>query len=77
MAGIATWRSPVFVSQGDDDRNVPFDQGVELVNALQARGIAVTTSAVPNELHEFTTYANESSRFAQSAEFLERALGAR
>ena len=70
MASLDRWRSPVYLSQGDDDRNVPFDQGVELANALEARGIDVTTSAVPDELHEYAVYAHELERFTETANFL-------
>jgi dipeptidyl aminopeptidase/acylaminoacyl peptidase len=70
MASVATWRSPVYLSQGDDDRNVAFAQGVELANALEARGATVVTSAVPDELHEYAVYAHELARFTQTANFL-------
>ncbi|MBV8435675.1 MAG: S9 family peptidase, partial [Candidatus Eremiobacteraeota bacterium] len=30
VASLSTWRSPVLISQGDDDRNVPFAEGVDL-----------------------------------------------
>ncbi len=35
MSSIATWRSPVLLIQGDDDRNVPFSQTVSLARALR------------------------------------------
>ena len=37
-ADVATWRSPVLLIQGDDDRNVRFDQTVDLSRRLDARG---------------------------------------
>ena len=77
MASLDRWRSPVYLSQGDDDRNVPFDQGVELANALEARGIDVTTSAVPDELHEYAVYAHELERFTETANFLIARLATR
>jgi dipeptidyl aminopeptidase/acylaminoacyl peptidase len=74
MASLDTWRSPVYLSQGDDDRNVAFSQGVELANGLEARGIPVTTSVVPDELHEYAAYAHELARFTETANFLVRTL---
>ena len=39
MAYISTWRSPVLLIQGDDDRNVPFLQTVTLARALRKQGV--------------------------------------
>ena len=38
---LDTWTSPVFIEQGDDDRNVPFSQSVDLATKLRARGVTV------------------------------------
>ena len=38
-AHIDTWKSPVFLVQGDDDRNVDFSQMVGLVELLRAHGV--------------------------------------
>jgi hypothetical protein len=35
MSRVATWRSPVLLIHGDDDRNVPFAETVQLVEALR------------------------------------------
>jgi dipeptidyl aminopeptidase/acylaminoacyl peptidase len=34
---IATWRSPVLLVHGDDDRNVPIQQTTDLVKKLRAQ----------------------------------------
>ncbi len=70
LASLATWRSPVYLDQGDDDRNVPFSQNVTLATLLQARGVDVTLHSVPGELHEYTRYENELDRFQRTADFL-------
>jgi dipeptidyl aminopeptidase/acylaminoacyl peptidase len=75
IASLRTWRSPVYLSQGDDDRNVPFSQGVELANELEVRGVDVRTSVVPDELHEFTVYAHNLARFTETVDFLTAHLG--
>jgi dipeptidyl aminopeptidase/acylaminoacyl peptidase len=36
---IATWRCPVLVIHGDDDRNVPFQQTTDLVEKLRAQNV--------------------------------------
>ncbi len=43
VASLNTWRSPVLVSQDDDDRNVPFAQGVDIVTRLRDRGVQGAT----------------------------------
>jgi dipeptidyl aminopeptidase/acylaminoacyl peptidase len=70
IAAIATWRSPVLLDAGDDDRNVPFSQTVTLAGLLQARGVDVTLHTAPDELHEYTVYAHELDRFTRTANFL-------
>ncbi len=52
VASIDTWRSPVFLSQGDDDRNVAFSQGLDLAQRLRAKGVEVEQLVIPNETHE-------------------------
>ena len=52
-ADIAKWRSPVLLIQGDDDRNVPFDQTVELANRLEQQGVPFEELVLPNEIHGF------------------------
>lgn len=76
-ASIAKWRSPVYVSQSDDDRNVPFNQSIDLVTRLRSLGVDVTESAVPNDTHAYILYANELARFNETADFLSARLGAR
>jgi dipeptidyl aminopeptidase/acylaminoacyl peptidase len=70
IGSIDTWKSPVYLDAGDDDRNVPFSQTVTLAGLLQARGNEVVLHAVPDELHEYALYAHELERFTRTAEFL-------
>jgi dipeptidyl aminopeptidase/acylaminoacyl peptidase len=35
LSSVKTWRSPVLLIHGDDDRNVPFSETVHLVEALR------------------------------------------
>jgi hypothetical protein len=37
--GVANWRSPVLPLDGDDDRNVPFQQTTDLVEKLRAQKV--------------------------------------
>ncbi len=39
MSSVDTWKSPVLLIHGDDDRNVNFGQTVMLVEALRKRHV--------------------------------------
>jgi dipeptidyl aminopeptidase/acylaminoacyl peptidase len=56
-SAIATWRSPVLLIQGDDDRNVEFHQMVDLVERLQRARVPFEEIVIPNEIHGFLRYA--------------------
>jgi dipeptidyl aminopeptidase/acylaminoacyl peptidase len=57
-SAISTWRSPVLLIQGDDDRNVEFHQMVDLVQRLRLAGVAFDEIVIPNEIHGFLRYAS-------------------
>jgi dipeptidyl aminopeptidase/acylaminoacyl peptidase len=76
VADVDKWRSPVFMSQGDDDRNVAFSQGVDLATRLRARGVEVVELVFPNETHENLTYAHMLELYSDSSAWLLRKLGA-
>ena len=73
-ATLDRWRSPVFLSQGDDDRNVAFSQGVDLATRLRDRNVHVETMVFPNETHENQVWADMVRQYQASAEFLSRML---
>ena len=52
IAAMETWKSPVFLVHGDDDRNVDFAQTVGLVQLLRARNIYYELMVIPDDLHE-------------------------
>jgi dipeptidyl aminopeptidase/acylaminoacyl peptidase len=57
-AAIATWKSPVLLIQGDDDRNVPFQQTIDLARRLDARHLPYEELVLPNEIHGFLRHAS-------------------
>ena len=58
VADVAKWTSPVLVVQGDDDRNVPFEQTVDLLQRLEKQKIAYEQLVLPNEIHDFLRHAS-------------------
>lgn len=74
LADVATWRSPVLVIHGDDDRNVPFSETVDLVEALRAQGVEVEQLVFPDEVHGFLLHRNWLAAYRAAAGFFDRRL---
>jgi dipeptidyl aminopeptidase/acylaminoacyl peptidase len=75
-ASVATWKSPVLLIQGDDDRNVPFQQTVDLERRLTEHGVPHEELVIPNEIHGFLRAASWLRVDEAVAEFLTRSLQA-
>jgi dipeptidyl aminopeptidase/acylaminoacyl peptidase len=75
IASVATWRSPVLLIHGDDDRNVPFAQTELLVDALRRQKVDFEELIFPDEIHEFLLRRDWIRAYSASAEFLGRKLG--
>jgi dipeptidyl aminopeptidase/acylaminoacyl peptidase len=73
-AGIDAWRSPVLLIQGDDDRNVPFDQTVDVARRLETHHIPFEELVIPNEIHGFLRHATWLRVDEAAADFLARSL---
>jgi dipeptidyl aminopeptidase/acylaminoacyl peptidase len=74
MASIDTWRSPVLLVHGDDDRNVPFSETVDLVEGLRARGVPFELIVYPDEVHSFTLYRRWFRTYSATADFFDKYL---
>jgi len=72
IAAIKTWRSPVLLIQGDDDRNVPFSEMVQLVEALRKQGVDAQQLVFPDEIHDFLTHARWLEAYHAAADFFDR-----
>jgi dipeptidyl aminopeptidase/acylaminoacyl peptidase len=55
-SAIKSWRSPVLLIQGDDDRNVHFHEMVDLVNRLERQHVPYEQLVLPDEIHGFLRY---------------------
>ena len=74
LSAVKTWRSPVLLIQGDDDRNVQFSQTVLLANALSAQGVEHETLIFPDEIHSFMMYKSWLAAYTAEADFFRRHL---
>ena len=74
LASIKTWRSPVLLIHGDDDRNVPFSETVHLVEALRNQGVEFEQLIFPDEIHDFLNFSDWLRAYRASADFFDRHL---
>lgn len=72
MASVDTWKSPVLLIHGDDDRNVPFPQTVMLVEALRHRNVPFEDLIIPNEIHGFLMHRHWLEAYQATADFFAR-----
>jgi dipeptidyl aminopeptidase/acylaminoacyl peptidase len=73
-AALATWKSPVLLIQGDDDRNVPFSQTVDLLQRLRAQKVHVEELIFPDEIHGFLMWKSWIRAYGATEEFFGREM---
>jgi dipeptidyl aminopeptidase/acylaminoacyl peptidase len=74
VASIDSWKSPVLLIQGDDDRNVDFHQTVDLARRLDAHQIPYEELVIPNEIHGFLRHASWLEADSATVDFLNKEL---
>jgi dipeptidyl aminopeptidase/acylaminoacyl peptidase len=74
LSSVDTWRSPVLLVHGDDDRNVSFVQSINLIAALRKRHVDVEQLVFPDEVHDFLRHDSWIRAYKASADFLQRKL---
>jgi dipeptidyl aminopeptidase/acylaminoacyl peptidase len=71
LASVKTWRSPVLLVQGDDDRNVPFAEMVRLVEALRKQGVEFQQLVFPDEIHGFLRHRTWLAAYHAASDFFD------
>jgi dipeptidyl aminopeptidase/acylaminoacyl peptidase len=74
ISSVSTWRSPVLLIHGDDDRNVPFAETVQLVEALRRYRVDFEEIVFPDEIHDFLLRRDWVRAYSAGADFLSRKL---
>ena len=74
MASVSTWRSPVLLIHGDDDRNVDFTQTVDLVAALRRQNTYFEQLIIPDEIHGFLRHGSWLRAYRAAVDFFQRKL---
>jgi dipeptidyl aminopeptidase/acylaminoacyl peptidase len=74
LARVDTWRSPVLLIHGDDDRNVSFIESINLITELRKRNVDVEQLVLPDEVHDFLRNASWVRGYKATADFFNRKL---
>jgi len=70
-SSVDHWKSPVLLIQGDDDRDVPFNQMVDLVQRLRQNHVPFQQIVWPDEIHVFLLYRHFIEGYKATAAFFE------
>ena len=75
VSSIDTWKSPVLLIHGDDDRNVRYSQTVDLARRLDAAGVRYELLVFPDEIHDFLLHRSWLAADAATVGYFERVFG--
>ena len=75
VASLGTWKSPVLLIHGDDDRNVRFSQTVDLARRLERAGVPFEELVIPDDTHHFMRHANWLRVDGATAAFFDKVFG--
>lgn len=75
VSAISTWKSPVLLIHGDDDRNVRFSQTTDLVRRLEKAGVPYEELVIPDDTHHFQRHRNQLKVNAAVVAFFDRIFG--
>jgi dipeptidyl aminopeptidase/acylaminoacyl peptidase len=71
-AWVRSWKSPVLIIQGDDDRNVRVSNSIDLVNRLAKKGVPYESMIIVDDTHEWMKWSNAVKVYAAAADFFVR-----
>jgi dipeptidyl aminopeptidase/acylaminoacyl peptidase len=72
IATVSRWKSPVLLMHGDDDRNVPFQQTIDLAQRLKAQHVEFEEIIFPDEIHDFLLWKTWIRGYKATADFFNR-----
>ena len=71
---IKNWKNPVLLIHGEDDRNVPISESVNIIEPLRKQGVHVEQLVFPDEVHGFLLHKNWLKTYNATYEFTDRIL---
>ncbi len=72
VAYINTWKSPVLIIHADDDRNVRFNESVDLINRLEKQHVPYETLMIVDDTHHWMKWDNAVNVYGAVANFFVR-----
>lgn len=72
ISWVEHWTSPVLLIHADDDRNVNFQQSIDLLNRLKANDVPVETLVIPGDTHHWLMHKNLVRVQEAAIEFLSK-----
>ena len=72
VAWLDSWKSPVLLIHGDDDRNVRFSETVDLARRLAQAGVPYEELVIPDDTHHFMRHANWVRVNQATADFFDK-----
>ena len=71
---VKGWKNPVLLIHGDDDRNVPFSESVNIAEPLRKQGVQVEQLVLPDEIHGFLLHRSWLKVYTATFEFIQRQI---
>lgn len=69
---MKTWKSPVLIIHADDDRNVQFNESVDLINRLEKQHVPYETIMIADDTHHWMKWENAVTVYGAVADFFVR-----
>lgn len=74
VSDLEKWTAPVLFVHGDDDRNVLFQQTIDLAEKLKDKNVDIEILVLPDEVHGFLRYESWTRVFEATKDFFDRKL---
>lgn len=74
VSDLSKWTAPVLFVHGDDDRNVLFQQTIDLAEKLRDKKVDIEILVLPDEVHGFLRYESWKQVFDATKDFFDRKL---
>lgn len=71
---VDSWKSPVLIIHGDDDKNVDFKQSIDLYNRLKDKNVDVEILVLPDENHHWQLFENLIKVKKTTVDYLNRKM---
>lgn len=71
---IKGWKNPVLLIHGDDDRNVPFSESVNIAEPLRKQGVHVEQLVLPDEIHGFLLHRSWVKVYNAAFDFVQQQM---